>query len=122
MKHHPLILRIGVPAIVMIGVVAACVRFAGPTEGPAVKRSLPIAGLIGGEELVKPTMVALDFQDRPMSEVIQVLSARTGCPLRIYEVGERTGSRRKSPFMSPPHCRSGRPSIGSARLATFSPT
>lgn len=40
---------------------------------------------IEGDRLIRPTPVTLDFQDRPMSEVIREITARTGCPLRIYE-------------------------------------
>jgi hypothetical protein len=41
---------------------------------------------IEGAQLVRPSLVALDFSDRPMSDVIQSISAATGCRLSIYEV------------------------------------
>ena len=41
---------------------------------------------IEGDQLVRPSLVLLDFSDRPMSDVIQSISAATGCRLSIYEV------------------------------------
>ena len=38
------------------------------------------------DRLTRPTMVTLDFRDRPMSDVMREVTAKTGCPLRIYEV------------------------------------
>jgi hypothetical protein len=70
---------------VTIGVVAALLRVAEPTR-PAPGRPAWVGAAIDGpDQVVKPTMVSLDFRNRPMSEVIQVLSARTGSPFRIYE-------------------------------------
>ena len=86
MRHRRLLLKTFISALVMIGVVASFLRIAGQTATPAVKQQLAIAGRNDGDELVTPTMVDLDFQDRPMYEVLQVLSVRTGCPLRIYEL------------------------------------
>jgi hypothetical protein len=49
-------------------------------------RSAALIRRIEGLRLIRPTPVTLDFQDRPMSEVIQEITARTGCRLRIYEL------------------------------------
>jgi hypothetical protein len=86
MRHRRLLLKTFISVLVMIGVVVAFLRIAGQTATPALKQQLAIDGPIDGDELVMPIMVDLDFQDRPMSEVLQVLSVRTGCPLRIYEL------------------------------------
>jgi hypothetical protein len=40
---------------------------------------------IDGDLMLRPSLVSLDFQDRPMSEVIQEVTARTGSRLSIHE-------------------------------------
>lgn len=49
-------------------------------------RATALIRKIEGDQLVRPTMVTLDFQNRPMSEVIREISTKTGCKLRIYEL------------------------------------
>ncbi len=49
------------------------------------RRVTDLIRTIEGRELTRPTLVTLDFRDRPMSEVIREISGQTGFPLTIYE-------------------------------------
>jgi hypothetical protein len=50
------------------------------------RRAAGLIRKIEADQLIRPTLVSLDFNGRPASEVIQELGARTGCPIRIHEV------------------------------------
>src|SRR4051794_33269964 len=47
---------------------------------PAVRqRAAVLIRKIRGNQLVRPSLISLDYRDLPMSEVIQDISHRTGC-------------------------------------------
>ena len=50
-----------------------------------VRQEAALIRKTASSQLVRPTLVSLDFHDRPMSEVIREVSAKTRCRLRILE-------------------------------------
>jgi hypothetical protein len=69
------------------GKALTALRAACDGQDPAARsRAAVLIRKIEGEQLVRPSLVSLNYRDRPMSEVIHDISAKTGCRLRIYEV------------------------------------
>ena len=57
-------------------------RAARRSEDPEVRaRAAALLGRIEAASMVRPTLVRLDFRDRPIAEVVKTLSDRTGVPM-----------------------------------------
>lgn len=56
-------------------------------QDPAIRQqAAALIRKIEGDQLVRPSLVPLNYRDVPMAEVIRDISHKTGCRLRIYEL------------------------------------
>lgn len=61
-------------------------RVATDSQNPAIRsRAAALLERIkGGTDLLRPTLVALDFRDRPLAEVVDTVRRRSGLPVSLF--------------------------------------
>jgi hypothetical protein len=82
-------------------------------------RALALIEKIEGAQMMRPTMVALDFNDRPVAEVVETIQRRSGLPIELFPRTALYGRRGAWPSTGTNRSPFWRPSTGSARRPGF---